>query len=77
MKADRNEGFNLEINLGSLSIMDKSYNSDDLNSLEQIEKIDEHFIEQTQLIDSKNGSNTSLQPKIGRAHTMKENLVNR
>lgn len=41
LKKKKNDDNDLEVNLGSLSIVKKQYNSEDFNSLEQIKKIDD------------------------------------
>lgn len=71
MNENKNDDNNLEINLGSLTIVEKQYNSDDFNSLEQIEKIDDHFGEETHVISNFN-NNEKLSTKEDQTATIPE-----
>lgn len=58
MREKKIDDSNLEVNLGSLTILEKQYNFEDFNNLEQIEKIDDHdhLTEETQVISNYNNN---------------------
>ena len=68
----------LEVNLGSLSIVDNHYNSDGFNSLEPIVNIDDqNLVYETQILNSTSNADTPQSKGNRMMSTQKEKLMKR